>query len=92
VRNRSNSGPTRAVLDEAPPTRDQRIKRAIERHYRLKELETLTGIRIATWRKKVLLRQISYTKCGGSVLVSESEIRRLLQEGAVPARGRSEPS
>lgn len=78
---------SKTTLAEDPSsTREQRVTRAIERHYRLRELQALTGITVATWRKKILLRQINYTKLGGTVLVSESELNRLLQDGAVPAQ------
>jgi hypothetical protein len=75
-----------ALAEDPSSTREQRVRQAVERHYRLKELQALTGITTATWRKKILHRLINYTKLGGTVLVSESELKRLLQDGAVPAR------
>lgn len=79
-------GPEMALAEEPSSTRNQRVREAVERHYRLKQLEALTGITVATWRKKILLRQINYTKLGGTILVSARELSRLLQDGAVPAR------
>ncbi|HVB99514.1 MAG TPA: helix-turn-helix domain-containing protein [Candidatus Dormibacteraeota bacterium] len=59
---------------------------AIERQYRLSEAAALLGLKESTLRKWTLLRRIRTTKMGASRRVPESEIARIIAQGAVPAR------
>jgi hypothetical protein len=64
----------------------QRLQRQeIERHFKLRECAEITGQTEAAWRRYVLFRKISYVRIGGSVRVPESELRRILEAGRVPA-------
>jgi hypothetical protein len=49
-----------------------------ERKYRIKEVVAATGYTEATIRKKILRREIAHTKVGKIIVVSETEIARLL--------------
>jgi hypothetical protein len=49
-----------------------------ERHMRVKEFAKRSGYEIATVRKKLLRREISYRKVGRIVIIPESELERLL--------------
>ena len=51
-----------------------------EKHMRVDEFARSTGYKIATIRKKILRREISYRKVGRIVLIPESEVDRLLGE------------
>lgn len=62
------------------------LKKQIERHYRVPECAQLSGLRESTWRKWILLGKVSYAKVGGATCIPESELRRILEQGRVPAR------
>ncbi|MDR4470722.1 MAG: helix-turn-helix domain-containing protein [Nitrospira sp.] len=49
-----------------------------ERHLRVDEFARVTGYKVATIRKKILKREISYRKVGRIVIIPESEVDRLL--------------
>lgn len=50
----------------------------MEKHYRVNEVAQLTGLAVATIRKKVLRREIGYRKGSRAVLIPASEIEKLL--------------
>jgi len=50
----------------------------IERHYRVAEVAALTGLAVATIRKRVQLREIGYSQDKRAVLIPESEVKKLL--------------
>jgi len=62
------------------------MSREIERQFRIAEAGEKLGLRESTLRRWILLRKIAFTKLGGAVRIPESEIRRLLDSGYVPAR------
>jgi hypothetical protein len=57
----------------------------LEKHYSLTELEILTGYKLATWRKWVLLRKIPVVRFGRRIKVRESDLKKLLDAHYVPA-------
>ena len=51
----------------------------------VREFAEMLGIREATVRAWLLMRRISYHKVGRKVVISESEVERILAAGSVPA-------
>ena len=60
----------------------------IERHYRPSHVARLTGLALATVRKKILRRELGYRKAGRAILIPEGEVERLIGEyrPALPSR------
>ncbi|UVT19826.1 MAG: helix-turn-helix domain-containing protein [Nitrospira sp.] len=56
----------------------------IERHIRVPEFASRTGLAQATVRKKIARREIAYHKAGRCVVIPESEIERVLGERREP--------
>lgn len=52
-----------------------------ERFLTLQEAETLTGRKVATWRRDLLLKKVAYVKFGRQVRIPLSEIERLVMDG-----------
>jgi hypothetical protein len=42
--------------------------------YSLRQLAEITNESVAAWRKRILLKQISYIKCGRNVRVSKATL------------------
>ncbi len=57
----------------------------IERHIRVPEFGSRTGLALATVRKKIARREIAYHKVGRCVVIPESEVARVLGERREPA-------
>lgn len=53
---------------------------------RLSECAERTGLKVSTWRAKILRREIPYHKIGRAVRVAESDLLALIEAGRVPAR------
>lgn len=50
----------------------------IEKHYRVVEVSELTGLSVATIRKRIARREIGYTKGNRAISIPESEVKKLL--------------
>ena len=57
-----------------------------ERKFTAKEAADTLGVTEACIRRWILTRKISSYRVGRLVRIGESELRRILQEGRVPAR------
>jgi hypothetical protein len=51
---------------------------SIEKHYRVSEVASMTGLAIATIRKKILRREIGYRKKVRAIMIPASEVQKLL--------------
>lgn len=60
------------------------ISKANERHIRVPEFVSRTGLAPATVRKKIARREIAYHKVGRCVVIPESEVARLLGQRREP--------
>ena len=58
-----------------------------ERKLTAKEAADALGVTEACIRRWILLRKIASYRVGRAVRISESEIRRILEAGFIPARG-----
>ncbi len=58
----------------------------IEKHYRPIEVAELTGLALATIRRRILRREIGYAKAGRAILIPASEVARLLGDYKPPIR------
>jgi hypothetical protein len=47
-------------------------------HYSVPQLAKITNESLAAWRKRILLKQIAYIKCGRNVRVSRSALQNWL--------------
>jgi excisionase family DNA binding protein len=56
----------------------------LQKFFRPLEVAELTGLAVATIRKKVLLRQLGYAKSGRAILIPASEVARLVGEYRPP--------
>jgi len=56
-------------------------------YYSVPELAEITHESVAVWRKRILFRQIAYTKCGKNVRVSREELERWLTSRTVEPEG-----
>jgi len=52
-----------------------------KRFFSLQELETLTGRKVATWRRDILERKIPYVKFGRLVRIPKEAIEDLIHKG-----------
>jgi excisionase family DNA binding protein len=50
----------------------------VERHFRVVEVAKLSGLAVASIRRKVSRREIGFRKSGRAVLIPQSEVTRLL--------------
>lgn len=50
----------------------------VEKHYRVAEVAELTGLAVATIRKRITRREIGFSKGNRAVTIPESEVRKLL--------------
>ncbi len=50
----------------------------IEKHYRVSEVALMTGLSVATIRKKLSRREVGYRKGVRAVTVPEREVQKLL--------------
>lgn len=50
----------------------------MERHYRISQVAEMTGLAVATIRKKCLRREIGFSKAKRAVMIPESQIKKLL--------------
>lgn len=57
---------------------------SIERHIRVPEFASRTGLAQATVRKKIARREIAYHKAGRCVVIPESEVARVLGDRRDP--------
>ena len=53
----------------------------IRKLFTLKQAEELTGRKIATWRRDILLRRIDYVKIGRQVRIPAEVLSGLVEEG-----------
>lgn len=51
----------------------------------LKEAEELTGRKVSTWRRDILLRRIAYVKLGRQVRIPLKVISQMIKVGYRPA-------
>ena len=51
----------------------------------LKELASLTKIKVSTWRKAIAQRRISFVRLGRSIRVPAEVVEKMIQEGWQPA-------
>lgn len=56
----------------------------IERHIRVPEFASRTGLAQATVRKKITMREIAYHKVGRCMVIPESEVVRVLGQRREP--------
>ncbi len=61
-----------------------RMQTFTERHIRVPEFVSRTGLAPATVRKKIARREIAYHKIGRCVVIPESEVARVLGERRDP--------
>lgn len=54
------------------------------------ELAQITNESVATWRKRIFLKRISYVKCGRNVRVPASELDQWLRARTVASAGVSQ--
>lgn len=64
----------------------------IEQHYRPAEVASLTGLAIATIRRRILRREIGCRRAGRAVLIPASEVARLLGPYRAPVVAATEPA
>ncbi|MEK6801908.1 MAG: helix-turn-helix domain-containing protein [Nitrospirota bacterium] len=50
----------------------------LEKHYRVHEVAQMTGLSVATIRKRCLARELGYRKARRAVLIPQSEVEKLL--------------
>lgn len=60
--------------------------RALEPKYRVAEAAQMLGQKQSTTRRWILLRKISVFRVGATILIPESEITRILDDGYCPAK------
>lgn len=53
--------------------------------FTLKQAEELTGRKVSTWRRDILLRRIDYVKLGRQVRIPSEVIAGLVEDGYRPA-------
>jgi len=61
------------------------MKKEARKLFTLKEAEELTGRRVSTWRRDILLRRIAYVKIGRQVRIPIEVISELIEVGYRPA-------
>ena len=54
--------------------------------YSLPQLAEITAESVAVWRKRVLLRKITFIKCGKNVRVPKTELERWLASRTVACK------
>jgi excisionase family DNA binding protein len=60
--------------------------RALDPKYRVAEAAKMLGQEQSTTRKWILLRKIAVFRVGKTILIPESEIERILEDGFCPAK------
>jgi hypothetical protein len=50
----------------------------VEKHYRVAEVAELTGLAVATIRKRIARREVGFSKGVRAITIPESEVRKLL--------------
>jgi excisionase family DNA binding protein len=50
----------------------------LEKHYRPLEVEELTGLSLATIRKRILRREIAFRRAGRAILIPQSEVEKMI--------------
>jgi hypothetical protein len=53
-----------------------------------KNLAAMSGETVAVWRKRILHRQITFTKFGRNVRVSREAYERFIEERTIPAQAK----
>jgi excisionase family DNA binding protein len=57
-----------------------------EKKYKVREAAELLGCKVKTIRRWILFQKIAVYRIGRMVLIPESEIRRILEDGFRPAK------
>jgi len=56
----------------------------MEKHYRVNQVAEMTGLAVATIRKKIFRRELGYRKQTRAILIPESELKKLLGDYRPP--------
>lgn len=54
------------------------MNHGLTQHYRIAEVAKITGLSVATIRKKICRREIGYCKSSRAVLIPELEVSKLI--------------
>lgn len=58
----------------------------MEKLYSFEEAQTLTGIKVPTWRAWAAQRKIAVVHLGRRVKLRESDLQKLIESNLIPAR------